>query len=81
MAVPGRNPPEGRVHHGDHGSRYASLLPSKTMRENGIRPSMGSISSPWGNAGRQWGQSPEIEIIPPCTVLMRKRRFNPTVHR
>lgn len=27
-----------------------SLLLSKTMRENGVRPSMGSISSPWDNA-------------------------------
>lgn len=27
-----------------------SLLLSKTMRENGIRPSMSSISSPWDNA-------------------------------
>ena len=27
-----------------------SLLLGKTMRDNGIRPSMGSISSPWDNA-------------------------------
>ena len=27
-----------------------SLLLGKTMRENGIRPSMGAISSPWDNA-------------------------------
>lgn len=46
MALVRRNPPEGCVHHSDHGSQYVSLLPSKTMRENGIRPSMGSISSP-----------------------------------
>ena len=50
MAVSRRNPPEGCVHHSDHGSQYVSLLPSKAMRENGIRPSMGSISSPWDNA-------------------------------
>lgn len=35
---------------GHHGSQYVSLLLSKTMRDNGIRPSMGSISSPWDNA-------------------------------
>lgn len=30
-----------------------SLLLSKTMRENGIRPSMSSISSPWDNAAME----------------------------
>ena len=37
----------------DHGSQYVSLLLSKTMRESGIRPSVGSISSPWGNAAME----------------------------
>ncbi len=50
MALAGRNPPEGCVHHCDHGSQHLSLLLSKTMRGNGIRPSMGPISSMWGNA-------------------------------
>lgn len=53
MAVSGRNPPEGCVHHGDRGSQYVSPLPSGTMRENGIRPSMGSVSSPWDNAAME----------------------------
>lgn len=48
-----RNPPEGCVHHSDHGSQYVSLLLSKTMRERGIRSSMGSISSPWDNAAME----------------------------
>lgn len=30
-----------------------SLLLSRTMREHGIRPSMGSISSPWDNAAME----------------------------
>ena len=30
-----------------------SLLLSKTMREHGIRPSMGSISSPWDSAAME----------------------------
>ena len=30
-----------------------SLLLSKTMRKNGIRPSMGSISSPWDNTAME----------------------------
>lgn len=53
MALARRNPPEGCVHHSDHGSQYVSLLLSKTMRDNGIRPSMGSISSPWDNAAME----------------------------
>lgn len=52
-ALARRNPPEGCVHHSDHGSQYVSLLLSKTMRKNGIRPSMGSISSPWDNAAME----------------------------
>lgn len=50
MAPARRNNPRGRVHHSGHGAQYASLPPSKTVRERGARPSMGSISSPWGNA-------------------------------
>ena len=46
MAIARRRPPEGCIHHSDHGSQYASLLLGKTMREAGIEPSMGSISSP-----------------------------------
>ena len=34
----------------DHGAQYVSLLLGRTMRDAGIRPSMGSISSPWDNA-------------------------------
>lgn len=37
----------------DHGSQYVSLLLSKTMREHGVRPSMGSISLPWDNAAME----------------------------
>ena len=53
MAIAGRRPPAGCVHHGDHGSQYVSLLLGKTMREAGIRPSMGSIASPWDNAAME----------------------------
>ena len=52
-ALARRNPSEGCVHHSDHGSQYVSLLLSKTMRDNGIRPSMGSISSPWDSAAME----------------------------
>lgn len=37
----------------DNGSQYASLQLGKTMREAGIEPSMGSISSPWDNAAME----------------------------
>ena len=50
MAIARRRPQEGCLHHSDHGSQYASLVIGKTMRDNGIRPSMGSVDSPWDNA-------------------------------
>lgn len=50
MALARRNPPDGCVHHSDHRPQYVSLPLSKTMRERGIRPSMGPIPSPWDNA-------------------------------
>lgn len=50
MAIARRRPGKGRVHRSGHGGRCASLLPGGTMRDAGIEPSMGSISSPWGNA-------------------------------
>lgn len=53
MAIARRRPGKGRVHHGDHGSRYASLLLGRTMRDAGIEPSMGSISSPWDDAAME----------------------------
>lgn len=53
IALARRNNPRGCVHHSDHGSQYVSLLLSKTMREHDVRPSMGPISSPWGNAAME----------------------------
>lgn len=53
MALARRNPPEGCVHRGDCGSQYVSPLLPKTMRENGIRPSMGPVSSPWDDAAME----------------------------
>lgn len=50
MAISRRRPADGCLHHSDHGSVYASLLLGKTMRDHGIRPSMGSVESPWDNA-------------------------------
>ena len=53
MALDRRNNPRGCVHHSGHGAQYVSLPPSKTIRERGVRPSMGSISSPWDNAAME----------------------------
>lgn len=53
MAIVRRRPPGGCIRHSDHGSQYVSLLIGKTMREAGIRPSMGSIASPWDNAAME----------------------------
>ena len=53
IAIARRRPGKGCAHHSGHGSRYASLLLGKTMREAGIEPSMGAISSPWGNAAME----------------------------
>ena len=50
MAVTRRRPSSGLIHHSDHGSQHRSLLLGKTMREHGMRPSMGSVASPWDNA-------------------------------
>ena len=52
-AIARRRPGKGRVHRSDHGGQHAPLLLGGTMRDAGIEPSMGSISSPWGNAAME----------------------------
>lgn len=53
MAIARRRPPAGRTRHSDHGSRHVSLRLGRTMRDNGVRPSMGAISSPWDDAAME----------------------------
>ena len=53
MALSRRNSPRRCMHHSDHGSQHVPLPLSRTMREHGVRPSMGSISSPWNNAAME----------------------------
>lgn len=53
MAIAGRRPPRGCIRHSGHGSRHVSPPLGKTMRAAGIRPSMGPVSSPWGNAAME----------------------------
>jgi putative transposase len=49
MAVEQRRP-EGVVHHSDQGSQYTSLAFGKRCREEGFRPSMGSVGDYYDNA-------------------------------
>lgn len=53
MAIARRRPPAGCTRHSDRGSQYVSLRLGRTMRESGIRPSMGAISPPWDNAAME----------------------------
>ncbi|WP_419005258.1 transposase [Collinsella stercoris] len=54
MAIARRRPPAGCTRHSDHGSQYVSLRLGRTMRENGIRPSMGR--SPRPGTTRPWSR-------------------------
>lgn len=73
-AIARRRPGKGCVHRSDHGSRYASLLLGGTMRDAGIEPSMGSISSPWDNAAMESLVGPvEAECVHAGTFETRER--------
>lgn len=51
-----------------------SLLLGKTMREAGIRPSMGSVSSPWDNAAMESLMGLiKSECVPARTLETRER--------
>lgn len=52
-AIARRRPPAGCTRHSGHGSRYVSLRIGRTMGENGVRPSMGAISSPRDDAAME----------------------------
>lgn len=74
MAIARRRPPVGCVHRSDHGSQCASLLLGRTMREAGVRPSMGAISSPWDNAAMESLMGPiKAERVNARTFETRER--------
>ena len=74
MAIARRRPKRGRVHHGGHGSQYVSPLPGKTMREAGIGPPMGSVSSPWDSAATESLKGPiKSECVHARTFETRER--------
>jgi putative transposase len=50
MAIAGRRPKPGLVHHSDRGSQYVSLAMGEHLREAGIETSMGSKGSALDNA-------------------------------
>lgn len=50
MALRGRSPPEGLLHHSDRGSQYASEDYQRALAERGIRCSMSRKGNCWDNA-------------------------------
>jgi putative transposase len=50
MALWGRDPAPGLIHHSDRGSQYTSISFAQRLEEAGILPSMGSVADPYDNA-------------------------------
>ena len=50
MAIAGRRPAPGLVHHSDHGAQYTSYAFGKTLRDAKILPSMGRVRTCADNA-------------------------------
>jgi putative transposase len=64
MALGGRDPRPGLIHHSDHGSQYTSLAFGARMRAAGIRPSMGTVGDSYDNAlAESFFASLETELI------------------
>ncbi len=64
MALAWRRPPKGLVHHSDQGSEYVGLAHGQTVRDAGIRPSMGSVGDSYDNAmAESFFASLETELI------------------
>jgi putative transposase len=72
MAVEQRRP-EGVIHHSDQGSQYTSLAFGKRCREEGVRPSMGSVGDCYDNAlCESFFASLECELLDRYTFRSRK---------
>ena len=64
MALGGRLPGAGLIHHSDHGAQYTSLAFGKRMREAGIAASMGTVGDSYDNAmAESFFASLETELI------------------
>jgi len=64
MAIAGRRPADGLVHHSDRGTQYTSLAFGRRLREAGIAASMGSVGDAYDNAlAESFFASLETELI------------------
>jgi putative transposase len=64
MAIRGRRPAAGLVHHSDHGSQYTSIAVGQRLRAAGIAASMGSVGDSYDNAmAESFFASLETELI------------------
>ena len=45
-----RYPPQGLIHHSDHGGQYLSIRYSERLTEIGVEPSTGSVGDSYDNA-------------------------------
>ena len=50
QAIWSRCPPNGVIHHSDHGSQYLSIRYSERLAEIGVEPSTGSVGDSYDNA-------------------------------
>jgi len=50
MAVAARRPPEGTIHHSDHGGQYISLALGQAAHDAGIAQSMGAVGTCYDKA-------------------------------
>lgn len=66
MAIARRRPPAGCTRHSDHGPQYVSLRLGRTMRESGIRPSMGGDLIALGQCGHGVADWPGQGRVRPC---------------
>lgn len=53
MAIHGRRPGTGVIHHSDRGCQYTSYVFGRRCREAGISPSMGSVGDAYDNAAAE----------------------------
>jgi putative transposase len=53
MAIDGRRPPVGLIHHSDRGSLYTSKVYRKTLERHGITASMSRVGMPYDNAAAE----------------------------
>jgi putative transposase len=64
MALEGRRPSPGLVHHSDRGSQYASGDYTDLLKTNGCQISMSHKASPWENAGcESWMKTLKSEEV------------------